>query len=244
MEHAKRCGFGFVAALLLMVSPAFGANILINGDFETGDFTGWSVASPLGGLGSFVVDDDDGVTPISSNPSVGPASGNFYATSDQTGAGTNVLLQTFAISPSPAVILSFDMFVNDWSGAGPIIDPIGLDHTGPANQHARVDILSAGASPLDTGAGVLATFYLGVDPFFTNPNPYTSYSFDITSLVGVGGTFQLRFAQVDNQLFLNQGVDNVSIDTVPEPRSTILFISGLLALLTLRNIRPSLLRRK
>jgi hypothetical protein len=78
------------------------------------------------------------------------------------------------------------------------INPAGLDWTvSMANQFARVDILSAGASPFDTGSGVLANFYLGADSG-DNPHAYTNYNFDITSLVGAGGTFQLRFAEVDN----------------------------------------------
>jgi hypothetical protein len=52
---------------------------------------------------------------------------------------------------------------------------------------------------------------LGVDPG-ANPHPYTNYAVDITALVGGGGSFMLRFAEVDNQLFHQLGVDNVSID--------------------------------
>lgn len=66
------------------------------------------------------------------------------------------------------------------------------------------------------GAGVLANLYLTVDPGPT-PNPYTPYVFDITSTVGAGGTFQIRFAEVDNQFFLHQGVDNVSIQFTAAP---------------------------
>lgn len=83
-----------------------------------------------------------------------------------------------------------------------------------------MDILSAAATPFDTGAGVLANFILGGST--TNgPNPYVNFSFDITALVGLGGTFQLRFAEVDNLGFLNMGVDNVSINArrLPAPRS-------------------------
>jgi hypothetical protein len=50
--------------------------------------------------------------------------------------------------------------------------------------------------------------------------------------VGAGGTFQLRFAETDNQLFLNMGVDNAGIDyapatILPEPTSLSLGFLGL-----------------
>ncbi|CAN5196517.1 hypothetical protein BH20VER2_BH20VER2_12150 [soil metagenome] len=87
-------------------------------------------------------------------------------------------------------------------------------------------------------ADILANFYLGVDPG-ANPNAYTNYSFDITSLAGAGGTFVLRFAEVDNQQFFNQGVDNVSINAspagVPDNGSTFVLLgAGLLAMAAIR----------
>ncbi|REK19467.1 MAG: hypothetical protein DWQ37_01325 [Planctomycetota bacterium] len=205
--------------------------LILNGGFETGNFAGWTVTDQLGGSGSWFVD-DDGVTPLSGMTSVGPASGQYFAISDQSGPGAHVLEQLFFVpGPAQSVILSFDMFVNDFDN-GPIVNPAGLDYTASPNQHARVDILMPAASPFDTGAGVLANYYLGVDPQPLNPNPYTPYSFDITALVGAGGPFKLRFAEVDTAFFLNQGVDNVSIQfrPIPEPSAVVLAAIGLAAL--------------
>jgi len=124
------------------------------------------------------------------------------------------------------------MFANSYGGK--FVNPIGLDFTDGANQHARVDILTAGSSPFDTGAGVLLNLYLGTDAG-ANPHAYTNYAFDITSTVGAGGTFQLRFAEVDNQSFFNLGVDDVSITTAPSavPEPSALLPIGLIALIAL-----------
>lgn len=224
--------------------------LITNGGFETGDFTGWTVVNQAGGEGDFFVTNVN-ATSESGQLTVGPASGTFYAVSDQLIAGAHVLLQPFTVpGPDRLVRLSFDMFVNDWD-AGPSVDPAGLTFNPSGsvncpfdpldctpNQHARVDILTASAGPFDTGAGVLGNFYLGVDPQSGNPNPYTRYVFDISSLVAAGGTFQLRFAEVDNQSFLNLGVDNVSV-AVPESASLALLGIGLAGLGFLRRDRKN-----
>lgn len=116
------------------------------------------------------------------------------------------------------MILSFNLFANTY--AAPVVNPIGLGHRDGANQHARVDLLSASAAPFDTGAGVVRNFYLGADTTFAS-NPYRNYTSDITPLVSGGGAFQIRFAETDNQSFFNLGVDNVSVNATlaPEPHS-------------------------
>jgi hypothetical protein len=225
---------------------AFGSPLLTNGGFETGTLAGWTVVNQAGSFpGSSFFAVSGTTAPQSSLTTVGPASGTFYAISDGSGPGAHALLQTFTVPAAASfVTLSFSLFVNSYGGS--FINPIGLDFTDGASQHARVDILSAGASALGTGAGVLQNFYLGVDAG-ANPHAYTNRSFDITSLVGAGGTFQLRFAEVDNQLFLNMGVDNVNIDYtaatgVPEPGSLVLAgltLAGLAMLSWSRSLRSS-----
>jgi hypothetical protein len=225
-QSVARLTFGLLSSACL----AWGAQLITNGGFETGNFAGWTVVNQAGTFPghNFYVSGATS-TPQSGSTTVGPASGSFYAVTDGLGPGTSALLQSFTVSgPVSSVILSFSLFVNSYGGD--FVNPIGLDFTGGANQYGRVDILRAGASAFDTGSGVLATYYLGDDPG-ANPHAYTSDSFNITSLVGGGGTFQLRFAEVDNQNTLNMGVDNASIVTtiggVPEPSTVILAALGL-----------------
>ncbi len=201
--------------------------LITNGGFETGDFTGWTVTNLAGGSGSWFVDTLGTTTPQSGQPTLaGGGGGTFYAVSDQSGPGTHALIQPFTVPwPVLSATLSFDMFVNDWN-AGPIINPAGLNHTAIPNQHARVDILTTAAGAFDTGAGVLANYYLGVDGG-PDPHAFTHYVFDVTGIVGAGGTFQLRFAEVDNQFFFNQGVDNASILVEPIPAPGAILLGGI-----------------
>jgi hypothetical protein len=214
------------------------SQLITNGGFETGNLAGWTVANLTGSFpGSNFFAISGTTTPQSASTTVGPASGSFYAVSDGAGPGAHALLQSFTVpGPASSVILSFSLFVNSYGGN--FVNPIGLDFTDGANRHARVDILRSTASAFDTGAGVLRNFYLGTDAG-ANPHAYTNDTFDITSLVGSGGTFQLRFAEVDNQNFLNLGVDNVSVNFtaatgVPESSSILLSALGLMVFVLLR----------
>lgn len=71
---------------------------------------------------------------------------------------------------------------------------------------------------------------MGADSLSGNPNPYTHYSFTLNL---APGTYWLRFAEADNQLFFNQGVDNVSLTTgatTPEPSTLMLLGSAVVGL--------------
>jgi hypothetical protein len=254
------------AALGLCAPPSADAGfLLVNGGFETGDLTGWSRADrPLGAGysgapsvvldGRFLIDNADGRTPLSHAPliggpqsALGPSGGNFYAISDMTAQGTHSLFQAFTVPANTvSMILTFDMYVYDWSGSGGPVAPAGLDHaTASPNQFARVDLLSASAGPFDTGGTVLRNLFLGVDPAAQAglPPVYRSYSFDLTGLAQPGGTYQLRFAVTDNQFVLNQALDNVNLvaTVVPEPSAWALLLSGMpLGILLRWRLRASL----
>lgn len=259
------------AVLALTALPcrlAMAQELLTNGDFETGTFAGWTLENrPLGDrydpgvpeTGAFVIDDNaDAITPLSGLPTLGPAAGTFYALSDMTAQGTHILSQSFTVPlTATSVILSYDMYVYDFFGAGAAINAMGLDHTtggtNQPNQHARVDLLSAGAGAFDTDAiSVLQNLYIGVD-LEASQNPpeapfYRNYSFDLTSVALPGQTYQLRFGEVDNQFVISQAVDNVSVlvnapVVVPEPGTLALAALSLLPALVVVRRRARLIRR-
>ena len=231
-----------LASLALTTTPVRADELLSNGGFETGDFTGWTLKNLATGdpsgtfaIGNNLIDTNltpnSPATPIAELASLGAKSGSFYAVSDSLGPGTHLLLQSFTLPSATNVAhISWDMFVNDWYGAGALNGNGPLDHAqidGQLNliptQFARVDLLAGNADAYDVGAGVIQTLYNGVDGGIP-ANDYTHYSAILSNLTA-GATYQLRFAEVDNQFSLNQGVDNISVDAVtPEPGTLGLFL--------------------
>jgi hypothetical protein len=213
-----------VAAALVAV-PASAANLLSNGGFETGDLTGWTFNALAGSSGTGTVIANGAAAPNSGNPtSVNAGGGNWVYATGQNGPGTYELKQAFTLAVGGSITIKFDHFADDYSGTV-IVDPIGLDHTGPANQHARVDLLLGSAADFSTAAGdVIANYYLGADATAA-PSPWTSYSFTTTL---AAGTYFIRFGQTDNQFFFTQGVDNVSVvsGAIPEPATWAMLIAG------------------
>jgi hypothetical protein len=227
-------------SLLFGIPATYAApvELLTNGGFETADFSGWSIFEQGG---SALLVDNTATSPVSGFATVGPSSGNYYAVADGA-LGETALIQNFTTHVGSMGTLRFDMFVA--SAAPFIVDPSGLDHTTggsfDANQHARVDLLVASADPFS--ADVLASYYLDVDGPLDPANPYQSYSFDVSDVTGLGGAYQLRFAQVNNQDFLIQGIDNVSVTVdgapISAPFTLSLFGIGLLAFYTARSRKP------
>jgi hypothetical protein len=215
-----------VCALLLGLgmAPAGAAELISNGGFETGDFSGWTTLDqPVGGGAWFVT--TGGGSPLNGFPIPAPAEGSFYAVTDQFGPGARVLLQSFTIPVGTvSATLSFNLFSQNTAGTASC--PGVFDYTVPPNQCDRVDILTAAADPFDTAAGVVQNLYIDA-PAILN---WTLLTFDLSGLAP--GTYQLRFGEVDTQGNNNMGVDSVSITTsttgVPEPASLILLATMLL----------------
>jgi PEP-CTERM motif len=213
----------FAAAIAFaVVSPAAAANLIVNGDFETGTYAGWTTNVEARSGGNLSIEAYDGVAPISGRAYAPNAlGGEYFSITDQTGPGAYSLTQSFTLATSTKIVISFDMFANNWSGVN--INNGRLSSAG-ANQNAVVDILTGTAGAFTTNAlDIVATLYgPGSDPIF-GTNPWTSYS---TTLMLGAGTYQIRFAEADNQLFFQQGVDNVSVSAVPEASTWAMLIAG------------------
>ena len=238
IKRLVSCGF----ACLLLTAVDVRADLITNGGFESG-FAGWNHFNQLGGSGDWFI--QSGTTsPAVGLPVPAPPGGMHAAMTDSTAPGSHALLQAFIIPlGSSSVVLSFDMFRGNRDGD--YAAPNSLDFNVFPNQQARVDILTAGAGAFDLGGAVVDNVFK-TTPGSTRIDPsYQHYSFDVTQAVIAGQTYQLRFAETDNQAVFELGVDNVSITTtsaaVPEP-SAVFLPATCLALAVLNGLRRN--RRK
>lgn len=179
------------------------ATSLIDGSFETGDFTGWTTVNA--GNGAWFV--YSGTTaPLSGFTIAAPPDGNYAATTDQGGPGSHILYQDVTFAPNHTHTLSFILYYqNDF---GVFITPDTLDPFAQPNQQYRVDITDPNAPVDSVTTGVLAQLFrteVG-DPPTLAPTPF---SFDLTPFAGQ--TVRIRFAEVDNQSFFQASVDKVEL---------------------------------
>jgi len=122
-------------AALAATAPAAAANLITNGNFETGTLAGWTLAD--GGSGSWFVIGNGAGTAINGFPTPTLAGGgSFVAMTDQSGPGDHNLSQTLNLSGGNFV-LSFDARGDDQSGSGGapdqqyIVTVDGVTITGP-----------------------------------------------------------------------------------------------------------------
>jgi PEP-CTERM motif len=206
-----------LAPVLLLTQPVLAVPLLMNPGFESGTLAGWTVANQSGGNGTWFVAKPGASAPVSGLPTSskgGLPDTPYYVVTDSVGPGSHALLQMFTVAPAQRVILSGSLFVNNW-GEGPF--GTGLDYRVFPAQVARIDILKSTAGPFDVGEGVLQNLFIGGDRTPVERD-FMPFVFDLTAIVGAGGTFILRFAEVNNLDFLNFGIINLALDAaVPEP---------------------------
>lgn len=199
------------AARGLSSSAVANGGFELNGGSGTNILNGWTVVDQANSFGSWYA--LSGTTAPESLLTVpAPPGGSFAAVIDQQGPGSHVLYQDITV-PASGGTLSFDLFLNNTASDFTVPSPATLDFSGAANQQFRVDIMSTTAGDFDVGAGVLANVYQTNpgDPLTTGG--YTNVSFNLAAFAGQ--TVRLRFAEVDNQLFFNVGIDNVRIAAPP-----------------------------
>ena len=175
----------------------------VNGSFETGDFTGWTVVQEPGSAGNWFVYSGS-TAPLGATILPPPFGHQFAATTDQGGPSSQVLFQDVEVpqdlSEECSVIVYYE------NSAGQFVTASDLSYLTIPNQQARIDIMDPSAGDFDVGAGVL------LNVFQTNPGDpfslgYTEIVFDLTQFSGT--TVRFRAAEVDNQSNFRFSIDDV-----------------------------------
>ena len=102
---AIRCSLMFTTVPALSIAFPAKANLITNGGFETGDFSGWTV---------FGIDNDV----VGANPFTSPHSGNFQAL---FGSGSNSITQNVTTTPGSSYVIGFWLAASVRQGGSPSV---------------------------------------------------------------------------------------------------------------------------
>jgi hypothetical protein len=174
----------------------------VNGSFETGNFTDWTVVQEPGSGGDWFVYSGNSTPFFSLVP--GPPFGQFAAITDQGGPSSQVLFQDIDVPQDLSEECSVIVYYQNL--AGQFVTAPDLSYLTVSNQQARIDIMDPSAGDFDVGAGVLLNI------FQTNPGDpaslrYTEIFFDLSPFAGT--TVRFRAAEVDNLSNFNFAIDDV-----------------------------------
>jgi len=196
------------AALLVFASAgSAGSPKIHNGNFETGDPSGWTMDCSSCAGGWFVSDKKQ--TPINHLSWYGPMEKEYEAVSDNGAADTMVLYQRVSLGSKKSKV-NFDLEWNNradlWCNPGDLdyLDDCGLGLGD--NQQIRVFLQESGDDPFTDPAAVVL-----FQTKNSTPLKQKKKKFSIPVTVP-NGDYQLVFAAVGGEFFLNVGVDEVSIN--------------------------------
>lgn len=207
---------GLVTALA--VPSAATASIVTNGDFETGDLSGWQVDDfPSPAQGDWFTYTAGGAVSF-----FAPPQGTFAAATDQGSESREILHQDVTL-PAGLDAIQLSMFAY-YSADAPISSPDTLDPAAPPNEQYRIDVMRPGA-PLDSVSpgDILATVFRTATGAATSLPP-TVKTADLSALAGQ--TVRLRFAVTVTEDILNAGVDAVAVNGLDAGKSKLNKNSG------------------
>lgn len=211
----RRYGLAVLLAVLssLLLAAGASAATVVNGDFETGNFTGWQVynSSNKGNWlvysASEVAEKDEGESP----PPFFPPSGNYGAYTDEVSPDTAILYQDVALEPFATHRLAMAL---GYVSYAPIVAAPTLQTGFPGeNQQLRVDVMKPTA-PIESlsPSDILTTVFANQtgDPMVMSPRTIEA---DLSSFAGQ--TVRIRIANAVNDEVFNTSLDNVTLTSVP-----------------------------
>ncbi len=208
-----------LACVGLAAPAAVSAATVVNGNFETGTLSGWSVhrVTTFGNWFAYKGSNEPIAKKRGTQPIQPPPQGTYAAIADQLNADTLILSQDVALEPGTTHFLSLLAYYDSYAPiAAPSPETLSVDESelgGQANQQFRIDVMKPEA-PLESvdPADILATV------FRTKPGAADRRSpFQLTTELSAfaGQTVRLRVAVAASKEVLAAGVDAVSISAKP-----------------------------
>ncbi len=181
-------------------SPSAGQ--IVNGDFESGNFSGWTLLSDPADSGAFVINDSTFIPDGPDGP-MPPYRGRYSAMSSPLRSGVRTIYQDVTL-PADAVSLTLhwaDMIRNH------------ADFFENPDQQYRVEIWNQDNE-------ILATL------FWTNPGDplmtgWTERSADISAFAGM--TVRIAFTEQATHFYFNVHIDDVRIESEKQPISPVVY---------------------
>ena len=204
----------FLCAVTLvfgMVGSA-SASLITNGDFETGDLTGWTSSGAVSVVNPTTPSLPDWLA------SVQGMDDNFALLGWGTGSGDSVLSQDFTVSGATSITLAFN-YAFDFIDVNPSDDDTFLAIT------TYTGDIAGTVTMLDLASSLIGANYGHYEETFAL-NPAWNLDADMSfTLSEVGGLFSGGTASM-------AGIDNVNVNIapVPVPPTILLMGSGLLGL--------------
>lgn len=197
-------GFVLFGILLCGSLQAEVINLVVNGNFETGNFLGWTTAQQN--------PDGSWIVYSGSFPSLGPPpEGTYAAVTNTEHVSSMVLYQDIPLPADPLepLILKYTYYYHN-DGASFASPPTLEASRFFPNQQARIDIMDPSAPEFSVAPGDVLLNLFQTQPGDPFDVPYTTVSFDLSSFAGQ--TIRLRFALADSLGIFAFGVDEVSIE--------------------------------
>ncbi|MEX1660206.1 PEP-CTERM sorting domain-containing protein [Thioclava sp. 15-R06ZXC-3] len=176
-------------------AQALSVDLITNGDFETGNLSGWNTTT-TGYSNGFLINNGN-VNPAGPQGRTAPISGNYDVLSSQTGYGIGTLTQFFTV-PDQIISATF-------SFTEKVMNYYVLGYSDP-NQEFRVNLINQ--------AGTVISNIFSTDAGDnTRPNSPTTLSYDLTSLLqaNLGNTLGVQFQQQDSYYYMNTSLDDIKM---------------------------------
>jgi hypothetical protein len=206
------------AAVLLLPGAALAATV-VNGDFETGNLSGWHAERATGFGDWYVYSDPLGPIPGQSDiePLPNPPQGRFAAVADELNPDTVILWQDIALEPGRRHQLNLTTFYESYEDISvPAPDTLSVDEEAigkQVNQQFRIDLMKPGAPLESIAPGDVLQPIFATKP--GDPRKMAPTRLTVGLNPFAGQTVRLRFAVAAGEEALLAGVDGVRVFSRP-----------------------------